>query len=69
MEYIGSRFIEKSIGVNYFARLDKATNKVSIFYKGKEKRIYNFNKYYLAVNFYAGLKQVKQFKTLLGQTR
>ncbi len=54
--------IAKTVGSRYEVECNKSTNTVTIINNGKQKQVYNFPKMYLAINFYAKLKKVKDIK-------
>lgn len=56
--------ISKNVGSSYEIVCDKTKHTVTIYHLGKKKKSYAFPKMYLAVNFYAALKLVKQMKEL-----
>lgn len=64
MEYIGPRIIEKSIGTKYSVEWDKQNHVVSIYFKGKLKDSYKFDRMYKSLNFYAAIKLVKDIDNL-----
>lgn len=54
--------IAKTVGSRYEVECNKSTNTVTIINNGKRKQTYCFSKMYLAINFYAKLKKVKDVK-------
>ncbi len=56
--------ISKNVGSSYEIVCDKPKHTVTIYHQGKKKKSYEFPKMFLAVNFYAALKLVKQMKEL-----
>lgn len=54
--------IEKGVGEGYSIICDRATHIVSIYFKGKEKKKFYFQKLGHAVTFYARLETVKAIK-------
>ena len=64
MEYIGPRYVEKAIGTKYNVEWDKQEHVVVIYFKGKRKENFKFDKMSQSLNFYAAIKQVKDMDRL-----
>ena len=64
MEFIGPRFVEKTIGTKYSVEWDKHLHTVTVRYKHKPQTTFTFDKMTKSLNFYAAIKLVKDINRL-----
>lgn len=64
MEFIGPRFVEKTIGTKYSVEWDKHLHTVTVIYKHKPQTTFTFDKMTKSLNFYAAIKLVKDINRL-----